>query len=210
MPAFTPSVDHPRLKTVGSFAELVTTPFAGGVNALCWPRPLPGDFGEVVEKLGPGEGIVPVDEARLSTLALSEAGRVARDFLRADLQLLRAHSLAPELNCIHGYPRDDAAAAVPTDVYSFHADRAPIDAATWLCTYHGPASEGLRNEDAQRRVDVPATRTALLKEYGGADDDGFREFLSPPAVITTVIPATRSGGSSMPSPSLALPRWKAT
>lgn len=39
------------LQTVHSFAELVGTPFADGVNALCWPRALPGDFGEVVEKL---------------------------------------------------------------------------------------------------------------------------------------------------------------
>jgi len=167
----------PRIKTVGSFAELAATPFADGVNALCWPRTLPGDFGEVVARLGAGEGIMPLDESRLGVLALSAAGRTARDTLLADLELLRELGLAPELNCIHGYPRDDAAAAVPTDVYSFHADSAPIEAATWLCTYHGPASEGLRNEEAQRRVDVPATRAALLAEYGGADDAGFGEFL---------------------------------
>ena len=162
---------------MGSFAELAATPFADGVNALCWPRTLPGDFGEVVARLGAGEGIMPLDESHLGVLALSAAGRTARDTLLADLQRLREHGLAPELNCIHGYPRDDAAAAVPTDVYSFHADSAPIEAATWLCTYHGPASEGLRNEEAQRRVDVPATRAALLTEYGGADDAGFGEFL---------------------------------
>ncbi len=170
--------DYSRVKLVRSFAELLATPFAGGVNALCWPRELPGDFTEVVTHLGAGEGIVPLDAARLGGLALSEAGRVARDILLADLQLLRAQGLAPELNCIHAYPRDEAAAVVPTDVYSFHADSAPIETATWLCTYHGAASEGLRNEDAQRRAEVPATRAALLKEYGGADDDGFREFLS--------------------------------
>ncbi len=168
----------PRIKVVGSFAELVSTPFANGINALCWPRPLPGDFGAIVAGLGAGEGIVPVDEARLNPLPLDRAGQIARDILLADLQLLRDHGWAPELNCIHGYPHDDETAAVPTDVYSFHADRAPIEAATWLCTYHGAASEGLRNEEAQRRVDVPATRAALLEEYGGADDDGFREFLS--------------------------------
>jgi hypothetical protein len=166
-----------HIKTVGSFAELAATPFADGVNALCWPRSLPGDFGEIVARLGAGDGIVSLDESRLATLALSPAGRTARDILIADLQLLRAHGLTPELNCIHGYPRDDATAAVPTDVYSFHADSAPIEASTWLCTYHGPASEGLRNEDAQRRVDVPATRATLLEEYGGADDAGFLEFL---------------------------------
>ena len=173
----TPQIGYDRIKLVGSFAELVARPFADGVNALCWPRSLPGDFGEVVAQLGAGDGIMPLDEPRLTALALSDAGRIARAFLLADLQLLREHGLAPELNCIHGYPRDDATAAVPTDVYSFHADSAPIEAATWLCTYQGPASEGLRNEEAQRRSDVPATRAVLLQEYGGADDAGFREFL---------------------------------
>jgi hypothetical protein len=66
---------------------------------------------------------------------------------------------------------------VATDVFSFHADSAPVEADTWLCTYHGPASEGLRNEEAQRRVDVPATRAALLKLFGGEEDAGFQDFL---------------------------------
>ena len=169
---------YPRIRVVENFPELVAAPFANGVNALCWPRTLSGDFSEVVEKLGAGEGIEPLDEARLSGLALSAAGQTARDILLADLHLLRAHGLAPELNCIHSYPRDEEDATVPTDVYSFHADSAPIAASTWLCTYHGPASEGLRNAEAQRRVDLPATRAALLKEYGRQDDAGFLEFLS--------------------------------
>ena len=45
---FTLPFAYPRIKMVNSFRELVTTPFADGVNALCWPRALPGDFGEVV------------------------------------------------------------------------------------------------------------------------------------------------------------------
>jgi hypothetical protein len=35
----------------------------------------------------------------------------------------------------------------------------------------------LRNEEAQRRVDIPVTRAELLQVYGGHDDDGFHEFL---------------------------------
>jgi hypothetical protein len=165
------------IRTVGSFAELVAAPFAGGVNALCWSRTLAGDFGEIVTQLGPGEGVVPLDEDRLASLSLTTAGRTARDWLISDLALLRACDLAPELNCIHGYPRDDAAAVVPTDVYGFHVDSSPIETATWLCTYHGAASEGLRNEDAVARVADASARAALLRTYGGADDDGFREFL---------------------------------
>lgn len=164
-------------KIVGSFAELVATPFAHGVNALCWPRTLPGDFAAIVTRLGAGEGIRALDETRLNRLTLDAAGSAARDGLLADLKLLRDQGLAPELNCIHAYPEDDTAATVPVDVFSFHADSAPVEASTYLCTYFGSPSEGLRNADARKRIEVPATRAALLEEYGGADDDGFREFL---------------------------------
>lgn len=179
MSAFTPP-DYARVRTVRSFHALRTTPFADGVNALCWPRPLPGDFAAVVALLGDGGGepLVTLDEADLLALAAHAAARVALDHLLADLRLLRAHALDPALNCIHGYARDETPGPVATDVFSFHADRAPIAADTWLCTYHGPATEGLRNEEAQRRIDHPPTRAALLQTYGGADDAGFRAHLA--------------------------------
>ena len=66
---------------------------------------------------------------------------------------------------------------MPVDVYSFHADSAPVPADTYLCSYTVAASEGLRNEDALRRVDVPETRAALLALHGGADDAGFLAYL---------------------------------
>ena len=182
---YSPAPGYERVRTVGSFAELLAPSFGSVkespdfrvVNALCWPRALAGDFGEIVRQLGPGEGIVALDEARLGALTLSPAGQAAREIMLTDLRLLRDHGLAPELNCLYGYPRDDDA-LVPTDVYDFHADSAPIESATWLCTYHGAPSEGLRNEDAQRRTDDPATRAALLREYGGSDDAGFAEYLA--------------------------------
>ncbi len=161
-----------------SFQELVSTPFAGGVNALCWERALPGDFGEVVRHLGNGDGIVTLEEERLLALPVSASGRLAIECLLADLRMLRAQELAPVLNCIHGYPRDESTEPVATDVFSFHADSAPMEADTWLCTYHGAPSEGLRNDEAQRRVDVPATRAELLKLFAGHEGDGFREFLN--------------------------------
>jgi len=170
--------DYPCIKQVQSFHELVTTPFANGVNALCWPRTLTGDFEEVMQHLDRTEAIVTLDEARLLALPVSSAGRAAIDILLADLRLLRDHELAPVLNCINGYPRDEQPGPVPTDVFSFHADSATIEADTYLCTYHGPSSEGLRNEEARRRVDIPETRAELLKLHGGEDADDFRAFLN--------------------------------
>lgn len=170
--------DLPCIRRVTSFQELVAAPFAAGVNALCWPRTLPGDFSEIVRLLGGGEDIMVLDEARLLALPVNGAGRVAVEFMLADLRLLHGRELGPVLNRIHAYPRDEQPGPVATHVFSFHVDSAPVEADTWLCTYHGPASEGLRNEDAVRRVDIPATRAELLKEFGGADDAAFRGFLA--------------------------------
>ena len=168
---------YPRIRRVNAFAELLTTPFADGVNALCWPRLLPHGFGEVVEHLSGGAGLVALDEARLQSLPVSAAGRAAIALLLEDQRRLRECGRDPVLNCIHDYPRDENPGLVRTDVFSFHADSAPVEADTWLCTYHGPTSEGLRNDEAQRRVEIPETRAALRRLFGGADDDHFREYL---------------------------------
>lgn len=170
--------DYPRIKRVNNFQELVTTPFANGINALCWERTLVGDFGEVVERLGVSEGITTLEEALLLSFPVSEAGRIAIKQLLEDYRLLQDHDLQPVLNCIQDYPRDENPGPVPTDVFSFHADSATVEADTYLCTYHGLPSEGLRNEEAQRRVEIPATRAELLKSFGGKDDDAFREYLN--------------------------------
>jgi hypothetical protein len=177
MTPFTRPPNYPRIKLVKSFCELVTTPFADGVNALCWQRTLPGGFGEVVEQLGSSEEIITLEDARLLALPVSAAGRAAIDILLEDQRRLREHELDPVLNCINNYPRDDNPGPVPTDVFSFHTDSAPVETDTYLCTYHGPASEGLRNDEAQRRVDIPATRAELLKRFGGEDNDAFHDHL---------------------------------
>ncbi len=173
-----PLPSYSRIRMVGSFHELVTTPFGDGVNAFCWQRTLAGDFGEVVERLGAVDGIAHLDEAQLRSLPLSVAGLAAIEILLADQRLLRDHGLAPILDCIQDYPRDDDPGAVRTDVYSFHADSATTDTDTYLCTYTGPTSEGLRNDEAQRRVDIPETRAELLRCFGGKDDADFLEYLN--------------------------------
>lgn len=169
---------YDRIRVVRSFDELVGTRFAHGVNALCWPRDLPGDFTDVVNRIvADGSDIESLDEAALRALTLGPAGRTAADTLIADLERMRSAGLAPVLDCIHRYPRDEPGALVPTDVYSYHADSAPVEADTYLCSYTEAASEGLRHEDARRCVDDPPTRAALLRQFGGADDEAFRDYL---------------------------------
>ncbi len=173
-----PPPEHARIRVVGSFHELLTTPFTDGVNALCWPRVLPGDFTEVVRLLGPGDGIFPLDEELLRSLPLSDAGRVAAGVMLDDQRLLRAQDLEPEINCIHHYLRDETDGPIATDVLSFHADSATDETDTWLCTYHGFPSEGVANENTRPRVDIPEIRAELLRLHGGPDDKTFREFLA--------------------------------
>ena len=177
LPQFHQPLGYSRVKVVKSFDELVTTRFAGGVNALCWERTLTGNFIEVVERLSTGEDIFTVDEACLKGLNLSSAGRAAVDTLLEDQQRLSALGLSPVLECIQRYARDEDGGVVPTDVYSFHADSATVETDTYLCSYTEAASEALNNEDAQRCVDIPETRAALLASFGGEDNGEFLEFL---------------------------------
>ena len=165
---------------VASFAELVERPLTCPTNALCWERILPGDFAEIVAHLGNArrEPVATIESSDLLALSLSPAGQAARACMLEDLSRLSALHLAPTLNCIREYPRDERSGPIATDVFSFHVDSAPLPIDTWLCTYHGPASEGLSNHEALRRVDIPATRAALLAAYGGADDEDFLNFLS--------------------------------
>lgn len=170
--------DYARIRIVDCFEELLTARFENGVNALCWPRILPGNFQEIVELLDAPEGINALEDAQLQALPASAAGRVAIGVLLEDQRLLRDHGLEPVLNCIHGYPRDEDPGPVATDVFSFHSDSAPVEADTWLCTYYGAPSEGLRQEQSVRRVDIPGIRAALLELHGGPDDDDFLGFLN--------------------------------
>lgn len=166
-----------RVRVVDSFEELIATPFRGDVNALCWRRRISGDFQSIIEHLEVDDGVTSIEDDDLRALTLNAAGSLAREVLLADLALLRGCGLAPTLDVINGYPKDEAAGPIVTDVYSFHVDRAPIQADTYLCTYIGSPSEGLLNEAAVRRVDITDTRAHLLQLYGGPDDEGFAEYL---------------------------------
>lgn len=166
-----------QIHNVTNFQDLISTPFHGEVNALCWTRKLIGDFSEIVEKVLLNENMAELHSEELRELQLSEQGQLARKIILNDLQVLKAHGASPTLNIINSYDRDDAFPFFPTDVYSFHVDRSPIPTDTFLCTYHGESSEILPNSQAIQKVLVPEIRVELKKLYDGADE-GFEAFLS--------------------------------
>jgi hypothetical protein len=164
-----------QIETVTSFQDLVSIPFHGEVNALCWKRELVGDFSEIVKKMETEENIVELDLEQLQGLQLSKQGNLARKILLNDMKLLKEHGASPVLNVIKNYERDDF--FFPTDVYSYHVDRSPIPTNTFLCTYFGDASEIISNSQVVQKVLVPEIRAELKKLHGGPDAD-FESFLT--------------------------------
>lgn len=164
---FIPPAGYDRIKVVDSFDALVTSVFGPKINAICWPRALDGNFDELAAHFIGEEEIISLEEGFLHNLRpdLSVMGRVAAETLLEDQRLLRAHGLSPSLECVPRYQRDDISQTVPTDVYSFHVDRATVATDTYLCSYNEAATEGLRNEQAQRRIDIPEIRTELLNHF---------------------------------------------
>jgi hypothetical protein len=172
---FPASSNH--VHSVTNFHDLVSTPFHGEMNAICWARELKGDFAEIVEKTELNGNITTVEQEELRALSLSEQGQLAREILLNDLELLKAHGASPVLNVIKHYDKDDAFPFFPTDVYSFHVDRSPIPTDTFLCTYYGEPSEILPNAQAKKKVLIPEIRAELRKHYHGAEKD-FEAFLT--------------------------------
>ena len=166
-----------QIHCVTNFHDLVSTPFHGDINAICWNRKLQGDFSEIVNKIELTENIVMLDEHVLAELQLSEQGQLARNILLNDFQLLKDYGASPTLNVIRHYERDDAYPFFPTDVYSFHVDRSPIATDTFLCTYYGESSEILPNSQAIQKVLVPEIRSELKKMYQG-NEESFESFLT--------------------------------
>jgi hypothetical protein len=166
----TTSYNEQQIHRVGSFRELVSTPFRGEMNAICWSRNLSGDFSEIVRKAELKENMAVLDEDELCALVLSEQGQLARAILLNDLKLLTAHGASPTLNLITYYERDDVYPFFPTDVYSFHVDRSPIPTDTFLCTYYGDASDILPNAQAEQKILVPEIRAELKKSFAGPDE----------------------------------------
>ncbi|TGD57868.1 DUF1826 domain-containing protein [Flavobacterium humi] len=168
--------DSNQIGMVSTFPELVHTDFKGGINALCWYRNLDGNFNEIVTQLCLKENITEVYPEDLIALQLSEKGNMARDIILHDLQLLTGFGASPSLNLLKCYERDEEFDFISTDVYSFHVDRSPIATDTFLCTYHGAASDIIPNSQAEQKILIPEIR-AKLKELHTGPEEGFENFL---------------------------------
>ena len=168
--------DNSQIGVVTAFSDLVHTHFKGEMNALCWYRNLDGDFKEIVTKLSLKENITEVFPEDLIALQLSEKGNTARKIILNDLQLLADFGASPSLNLLKCYERDDEFDFISTDVYSFHVDRSPIATDTFLCTYHGAASDIVSNSQAKQKILIPEVR-AKLKELHDGPEEEFEDFL---------------------------------
>lgn len=170
------SLAENQARCVEKFEELVSFPFQGKVNAVCWSRQLKGDFSEIVNKVNTSERIYTLGEDELRKLELSKEGDIARQTLLSDLQLLDDRGASPILNLIQSYERDESSSLFPTDVYSFHVDRAPVSSATYLCTYHGDSSEILPNSQGTQKILLPHILKELKQLYDGEESE-FDTFL---------------------------------
>jgi len=168
--------DSGQIGVVSTFSELIQTNFKGEKNALCWYRNVDGDFSEIVGQLRIKENITEVHPEDLITLQLSEKGNLAREIILNDLQLLADFGASPSLNLLKCYERDDEFDFISTDVYSFHVDRSPIATDTFLCTYHGAASDIIPNSQAEQKILIPEIR-AKLKELHNGTEEEFENFL---------------------------------
>jgi hypothetical protein len=168
--------DSSQIGRVSTFSELVNTDFVGERNALCWYRNLEGDFAEIVGQLQLKENMTEVHPKELLALQLSEKGNLAREIILNDLRLLADFGASPSLNLLKCYERDDEFDFISTDVYSYHVDRSPIATDTFLCTYHGAASDIISNEQAEQKVLIPEIRKKLAALHNGPSEE-LEDFL---------------------------------
>ncbi|WP_300977603.1 DUF1826 domain-containing protein [Flavobacterium sp.] len=169
------SENNPIAK-VSSFEDLVEIEFKGITNAFCWHRNLEGDFAAIVTQLQLKENITEIFPEDLIALQLSEEGNKAREIILNDLQLLSDFGASPSLNLLKCYDRDDEFDFIATDVYSYHVDRSPIATDTFLCTYHGAASDIIPNDQAEQKILIPEIRKKLEALHEGPSEE-FEDFL---------------------------------
>lgn len=168
--------DNQQIGVVSSFSELVNTHFQGAMNAICWYRSLDGDFKEIVSQLQLKENVTEVSIDDLLALQLSEKGDLARQTILRDLQVLTDLGAQPSLNLLKSYERDEELDFISTDVYSYHVDRSPVGTNTFLCTYHGAASDIIPNDQVEQKILIPEIREKLKELHDGPKEE-FEDFL---------------------------------
>ncbi len=165
-----------QIEIVSTFDELINKEFLGEINAICWHRNLVGNFEEVVSKLQLKENVTDISIEELLALPLSQEGAMAREIILNDLKLLADLGASPSLNLLKSYERDLELDFISTDVYSYHVDRSPISADTFLCTYYGVASDILPNSQVEQKVLIPEIRQKLKNLHSGPESE-FESFL---------------------------------
>ena len=174
--AMNSQTEQSLIKTFSTFDELVNNRFQGNTNAFCWQRNLDGDFCEIVNQLSLEDDITEISADNLLELQLTESGNRAREIILNDIQLLENFGAAPSLNLLKSYERDDEFNFMARDVYSFHVDRSPIAADTFLCTYFGASSDIVPNHQATQKILIPEIINELKTLYQG-HSESFETFL---------------------------------
>ena len=54
-----------QIQNVKNFEQLISIPFHGEINAMCWARNLTGDFSEIVKKIEIAENIAETKNGRI-------------------------------------------------------------------------------------------------------------------------------------------------
>ena len=168
--------DSSQIGMVSTFSELVNSDFKGEMNALCWYRNLEGDFTDIIGQLQLKENITEIYPEDLLALQLSEKGSIAREIILNDMRMLADFGASPSLNLLKCYERDNEFDFISTDVYSYHVDRSPIATDTFLCTYHGAASDIIANTQADQKILIPEIRNKLQELHDGPLEE-FENFL---------------------------------
>lgn len=174
--AMNSQTEQSQIKTFSTFDELVNNRFQGNTNAFCWQRNLDGDFCEIVNQLSLEDDITEISADNLLELQLTESGNRAREIILNDIQLLENFGAAPSLNLLKSYERDDEFNFMARDVYSFHVDRSPIAADTFLCTYFGASSDIVPNHQATQKILIPEVINELKALHQGRSEC-FETFL---------------------------------
>lgn len=174
--AMNSQTEQSQIKIFSTFEELVNTHFQGNTNAFCWQRNLEGNFAEIVAQLQLRDDITEISKKDLLQLKLSDSGNTAREIILNDIQLLENFGAAPSLNLLKCYERDDEFNFMARDVYSFHVDRSPIAADTYLCTYFGASSDIVPNHQATQKILIPEVINELKALHQGRSES-FETFL---------------------------------